>query len=178
MSYKTQRIVILTEAELRKTISRLTSQIIEKVKNLDNLLLVGIPTRGIELAKVLEKELLSKTGLKIRKGIIDPTFYRDDQSRVGTRLMKATDIPTPIEKQEIILIDDVIYTGRTIRASMDALYSWGRPQRVMLLVMVDRGHRELPIQPDFCGKKVPTSKNESIIVRLKNVDKEEGVFLE
>ena len=178
MSNKTQRIVILTEAELRKTISRLTSQIIEKVKNLDNLLLVGIPTRGIELAKVLEKELLSKTGLKIRKGIIDPTFYRDDQSRVGTRLMKATDIPTPIEKQEIILIDDVIYTGRTIRASMDALYSWGRPQRVMLLVMVDRGHRELPIQPDFCGKKVPTSKNESISVRLKNVDKEEGVFLE
>ena len=178
MSNKTQRIVILTEAELRKTISRLTSQIIEKVKNLDNLLLVGIPTRGIELAKVLEKELFSKTGLKIRKGIIDPTFYRDDQSRVGTRLIKATDIPTPIEKQEILLIDDVIYTGRTIRASIDALYSWGRPQRVMLLVMVDRGHRELPIQPDFCGKKVPTSKNESISVRLKNVDKEEGVFLE
>ena len=178
MSNKTQRIVILTEAELRKTISRLTSQIIEKVKNLDNLLLVGIPTRGIELAKVLEKELLSKTGLKIRKGIIDPTFYRDDQSRVGTRLIKATDIPTPIEKQEILLIDDVIYTGRTIRASIDALYSWGRPQRVMLLVMVDRGHRELPIQPDFCGKKVPTSNNESVSVRLKNVDKEEGVFLE
>jgi len=178
MSNKTQRIVILTEAELRKTISRLTSQIIEKVKNLDNLLLVGIPTRGIELAKVLEKELLSRTGLKIRKGIIDPTFYRDDQSRVGTRLIKATDIPTPIEKQEILLIDDVIYTGRTIRASMDALYSWGRPQRVMLLVMVDRGHRELPIQPDFCGKKVPTSNNESVSVRLKNVDKEEGVFLE
>ena len=178
MTNKTQRIVILTEAELRKTISRLTSQIIEKVKNLDNLLLVGIPTRGIELAKVLEEELFSKTGLKIRKGIIDPTFYRDDQSRVGTRLIKATDIPTPIEKQEILLIDDVIYTGRTIRASMDALYSWGRPQRVMLLVMVDRGHRELPIQPDFCGKKVPTSKNESISVRLKNVDKEEGVFLE
>ena len=178
MSNKTQRIVILTEAELRKTISRLTSQIIEKVKNLDNLLLVGIPTRGIELAKVLEKELFSKTGLKIRKGIIDPTFYRDDQSRVGTRLIKATDIPTPIEKQEILLIDDVIYTGRTIRASMDALYSWGRPQRVMLLVMVDRGHRELPIQPDFCGKKVPTSNNESVSVRLKNVDKEEGVFLE
>ena len=178
MSIKTQRIVILTEAELRKTISRLTSQIIEKVKNLDNLLLVGIPTRGIELAKVLEKELLSKTGLKIRKGIIDPTFYRDDQSRVGTRLIKATDIPTPIEKQEILLIDDVIYTGRTIRASIDALYSWGRPQRVMLLVMVDRGHRELPIQPDFCGKKVPTSNNESVSVRFKNVDKEEGVFLE
>ena len=178
MSNKSKRIVILSEVELRNTISRLTSEIIEKVKNLENLILVGIPTRGIDLAEVLAKELFFKTDLKIRKGIIDPTFYRDDQNRVGTRLIKATDIPTPIEKQEILLIDDVIYTGRTIRASIDSLYSWGRPQRVMLLVIIDRGHRELPIHPDFCGKKVPTSKNESISVRLKNIDKEEGVFLD
>jgi len=178
MPKNTKKIVILTEVELRKTLSRLTSEIIEKVKDLNNLLLVGIPTRGIELTKVLEKELFSKTGLRVRKGIIDPTFYRDDQNRVGTRLMEATDIPTPIENQEILLIDDVIYTGRTTRAAMDALYSWGRPQRIMLLVMVDRGHRELPIQPDFCGKKVPTSKNESISLRLNNIDNEEGVFLE
>ena len=178
MSKKTKKIVILTEEELRKTLSRLTSQIIEKVKNLENLLLVGIPTRGIDLAEVLEKELFHKTGVKIRKGIIDPTFYRDDQNRVGTRLIKATDIPMPIESKEILLIDDVIYTGRTIRAAIDALYSWGRPQRVLLLVMIDRGHRELPIQPDFCGKKVPTSKIESISLRLNNVDNEEGVFLE
>ena len=177
MSNKTKRIVILTEVELRKTLSRLTFEIIEKVRNLEKLLLVGIPTRGIYLAKVIEKELFSNTGVKIRRGIIDPTFYRDDQNRVGTRLIKATDIPIPIENQEILLIDDVIYTGRTIRAAMDALYSWGRPQRVMLLVMVDRGHRELPIQPDFCGKKVPTSKSESINLRLKNIDDEEGVFL-
>ena len=178
MSNKTKRIEILNEIELRKTLSRLTSEIIEKVQNLDNLLLVGIPTRGIYLAEVLEKELSSKTGSKIGKGIIDPTFYRDDQNRVGTRLMKATDIPSPIEKHEILLIDDVIYTGRTIRAAMDALYSWGRPKRVMLLVMVDRGNRELPIQPDFCGKKVPTSKKENISLCLNNVDNEEGVFLE
>ena len=178
MSNKTKRIVILSEVEIKKTISRLTFEIIEKVKNLDNLLLVGIPTRGVDLAEVLEKELLTKTGITIRKGIIDPTFYRDDQNRVGTRLMQAADIPTPIEKQEILLIDDVIYTGRTIRAAMDALYSWGRPQRVMLLVMVDRGHRELPIQPDFCGKRVPTSKIESVSLRLNNIDNEEGVFLE
>ena len=178
MPIKNKRIVILSEVELKKTIARLTSEIIEKVKNLDNLLLVGIPTRGIDLAEVLEKELCFKTGLKIKKGTIDPTLYRDDQHRVGTRLIKATDIPTPIEKQEILLIDDVIYTGRTIRAAMDALYSWGRPKRVLLLVMVDRGHRELPIHPDFCGKKVITSKNESICLRLKNVDNEEGVFLE
>ena len=178
MTNKTKRVTILTEVELRNTISRLTSEIIEKVKNLDKLLLVGIPTRGIDLVNVLEKELFSKTGVKIKKGIIDPTFYRDDQNRVGTRIIKATDIPTPIEKQEIILIDDVIYTGRTIRAAMDALYSWGRPRRVMLLVMIDRGHRELPIHPDFCGKKVPTSRKESISLRLNNVDNEEGVFLE
>ena len=178
MSNRTKRIVILDEVELRKTLSRLTSEIIEKVKNLDNLLLVGIPTRGIDIAEVLEKELICKTGIKVKKGTIDPTFYRDDQNRVGTRLIKVTDIPTPIEKQEILLVDDVIYTGRTIRAAIDALYSWGRPRRVMLLVMIDRGHRELPIQPDFCGKRVPTSKNESISLRLNNVDNEEGVFLE
>ena len=178
MSNKTKRIEILSEVEIKKTISRLTFEIIEKVKNLDNLLLVGIPTRGIDLSEVLGKELLSQTGIKIRKGIIDPTFYRDDQNRVGTRIIKATDIPTPIEKQEILLVDDVIYTGRTIRAAIDALYSWGRPQKVMLLVMVDRGHRELPIQPDFCGKKVPTRRNENIYLRLNNVDNEEGVFLE
>ena len=178
MSNKTKRIVILTEVELKKTLSRLTFEIIENVRNLEKLLLIGIPTRGIDLAKVIEKELFSKTGVKIKRGIIDPTFYRDDQNRVGTRLIKATDIPIPIEEQEILLIDDVIYTGRTIRAAMDALYSWGRPHRVMLLVMVDRGHRELPIQPDFCGKKVPTNKSESINLRLNNVDNEEGVFLE
>ena len=153
MSNKTKRTVILTELELKKTLSRLTSEIIKKVKNLDKLLLVGIPTRGIALAEVLEKELFSKTGVKIRKGIIDPTFYRDDQNRVGTRLIKATDIPTPIERQEILLIDDVIYTGRTIRAAMDALYSWGRPQRVMLLVMVDRGHRDYLFSRIFVVKK-------------------------
>ena len=178
MSNKEKRIAILTEVQLKETLSRLTSEIIDKVKNLENLLLVGIPTRGIDLAKALEKELLFKTGIKIRNGSIDPTFYRDDQNRVGTRLIKATDIPIPIEKKEILLIDDVIYTGRTIRAAMDALYSWGRPQKVMLLVMVDRGHRELPIHPDFCGKKVITSKHESVSLRLNNIDSEEGVFIE
>ena len=178
MPSRTKRVIVLSEVELRKTISRLATEIIAKVQNLDNLILVGIPTRGIDLAEVLIKELFSKTGIRIRKGIIDPTFYRDDQNRVGTRLIKATDIPIPIEKQDILLIDDVIYTGRTIRAAMDALCSWGRPKRVMLLVMVDRGHRELPIQPDFLGKRVPTSKNESISLRLNNIDNEEGVFLE
>ena len=178
MSNKGKKIVILTEVELQKTLSRLTYEIIEKVTSIDDLLLVGVPTRGVDLAEVLEKEMFSKTGINVSRGVIDPTFYRDDQNRVETRLMKATDIPTPIEQKEIVLIDDVIYTGRTIRAAIDALYSWGRPKKIMLLVMVDRGHRELPIQPDFCGRRVPTSKNEIISLRLKKVDGEEGVFLE
>ena len=178
MSNPDKRIVILTEYELRKTLSRLTFEIIERVSNIDNLLLIGIPTRGVHHAEVLGKEMKTITGEDIQSGIIDPTFYRDDQNRVGTRLKKATNIPTTIEKKDIVLIDDVICTGRTIRAAIDSLLSWGRPKRIMLLVMVDRGNRELPIQPDFCGTRVPTSKNESISLRLKQVDDEEGVFLE
>ena len=178
MSNLDKRIVILNEEELRKTISRLTFEIIEKTSNLDNLLLVGIPTRGVHLAEVLRKEMFAKTGVNVKRGIIDPTFYRDDQNRVGTRLIEATDIPTSIEKKDVVLIDDVIYTGRTTRAAMEALHSWGRPNKVMLLVMVDRGHRELPIQPDFCGRKVPTSKKETINLCLKKVDGEEGIFLD
>ena len=178
MSKPDKRIIILNEDELRKTFSRLTYEIIEKISSLDNLLLVGIPTRGVHLAEVLRKEIFTKTGVNVKKGIIDPTFYRDDQDRVGTRLIEATDIPTSIEKKEIVLIDDVIYTGRTIRAAMDALLTWGRPNKVMLLVMIDRGHRELPIQPDFYGRKVPTSKKETIQLCLKQVDGEEGIFLD
>jgi len=178
MSNLDKRIVILTEDELRKTFFRLTSEIIEKILDLDNLLLVGIPTRGVHIAEVLRKEMFSKTGVNVKTGIIDPTFYRDDQNRVGTRLIEATDIPTSIEKKDIVLVDDVIYTGRTIRAAMDALLSWGRPKSVMLLVMIDRGHRELPIQPDFCGRNVPTSRKETIYLCLKEVDGKEGIFLD
>ena len=178
MSNPNKKIIVLNENELRKTFSRLTFEVIEKISNLENLLLVGIPTRGVHIAEVLRKEISDKTGVDIKKGIIDPTFYRDDQNRVGTRLIEATDFPTSIEKKDIVLIDDVIYTGRTIRAAIDALLLWGRPKRVMLLVMIDRGHRELPIQPDFCGRKVPTSKKEIIHVCLKQVDGEEGVFID
>ncbi len=178
MSNPNKKIIILNENELRKTFSRLTFEVIENISYLENLLLVGIPTRGVHIAEVLRKEISDKTGVDVKKGIIDPTFYRDDQNRVGTRLIEATDFPTSIEKKDIVLIDDVIYTGRTIRAAIDALLLWGRPKRVMLLVMIDRGHRELPIQPDFCGRKVPTSKKEIIHVRLKQFDGEEGVFLD
>jgi len=178
MLNKEKKIIILTDVELKKTLSRLTFEIIENVENIDDLLLIGIPTRGVHLAEVLQKEIFSRTGINVSKGIIDPTLYRDDQNKVGTRLIKASEITIPIEKKEILLIDDVIFTGRTIRASMNAIYSWGRPRKIMLLVMIDRGNRELPIQPDFCGRKVPTSQNEIINLRLKEIDGEEGVFLE
>ncbi len=173
-----KRIAILNDVELKKTLSRLTFEMIEHLTKLDDLILVGIPTRGVYLAEVLGQEVFSKTGIKVATGTIDPTFYRDDQDRVATRLIKPTDIPIPIESKEIVLVDDVLYTGRTIRAAIDAIYSWGRPKKIMLLVMVDRGHRELPIQPDFCGRKVPTSKDETINLCLKTVDGEDGVFLQ
>ena len=178
MSNPDKRIIILSENELRKTLSRLTFEIIEKISDLDNLLLVGIPTRGVHVAEALRKEMFTKTGVNVNTGVIDPTFYRDDQNRVGTRLIEATDFPTSIEKKDIVLIDDVIYTGRTIRAAIEALLLWGRPKSIMLLVMIDRGHRELPIQPDFCGRKVPTSTKETVHLFLKEVDGEEGIFLD
>tara|TARA_Y100000589_G_scaffold20491_1_gene16873 strand:+ start:4018 stop:4560 length:543 start_codon:yes stop_codon:yes gene_type:complete len=177
MSNKEKRIEILTKIELKNTIHRLSSEIIDRVSNVEDMLLMGIPTRGVYLSDVLASKIKEIFGIKVRKGIIDPTFYRDDQSRISTRLIKSTNIPFTLENKQIILIDDVIYTGRTIRAALDALNSWGRPKKIMLLVMVDRGNRELPIQPDFCGKKLKTDKTESIELRLDLIDNEEGVFL-
>ena len=172
------RLEILSKEELARTLTRLASQIIEHTSDSKKLLLLGIPTRGIQLAEVLASELEAKIGHKIEQGVIDPTFYRDDLVRVGTRMSTSTDISSSLEGRQVVLVDDVIFTGRTVRAAIESLQPWGRPQKVMLLVMVDRsGHRELPIQPDFCGRKVPTKKRESIELRLKELDGEEGVFL-
>tara|TARA_B100000945_G_scaffold320372_1_gene330260 strand:+ start:283 stop:828 length:546 start_codon:yes stop_codon:yes gene_type:complete len=177
MSNPEKRIEILTKDELRKTISRLTSEIVERISLTEDIVFMGIPTRGVHLSEVLATSMYEQAGIKVNKGIIDPTFHRDDQSRVSTRSIKATAIPSSLENKEVVLIDDVIYTGRTIRAALEALNLWGRPRKIMLLVMIDRGNRELPIQPDFCGRNVPTSKNESIELRLELEDGEEGVFL-
>ena len=172
-----ERVEILSELELDRTLARLASQVLETINDAKDLLLIGIPTRGVHLSKVLAKELESISGCKIDQGILDPTFYRDDLKRVGTRVVQPTDLPSPIEGREVVLVDDVIFTGRTVRAALEALQTWGRPKRVMLLVMVDRGHREVPIQPDFCGREVPTRRTESIELRLTDIDGEEGVFL-
>ena len=171
-----ERIEILSERELGLTLSRLASQVLESAEDSRRLMLLGIPTRGVQLSRVLARELERLTGHAISQGAIDPTFHRDLE-RIGTRLPQLTTLPTSIEDRQVILVDDVIFTGRTVRAALEAMQSWGRPQRVMLLAMVDRGHRELPIQPDFCGRVVPTRRSETIELRLRDVDGEEGVFL-
>lgn len=172
-----QRLEILSAADLRRTFKRLASQVLEGVADSRDLLLLGIPTRGVALARVLAVELEQVCGHPIDQGSLDPTFHRDDLDRVGTRLVEATSLPAAIDGRQVVLVDDVIFTGRTVRAALEALQTWGRPQRVFLLAMVDRGHRELPIQPDFCGRVVPTSRQESIALCLESIDGEEGVFL-
>ena len=172
-----KEIEILSNKELDRTIKRLASQILEKIPNISSLLLIGIPTRGVYLSKLLAIYLEELSGQIVENGCLDPTFHRDDLSRVGTRIAPATDLPSTVDNREVVLIDDVIYTGRTIKAALEALHSWGRAKRVMLVAMVDRGHREVPIQPDFCGCQVPTSKDESIDLRLNEIDGEEGVYL-
>ena len=172
-----KEVEILSKKELDRTIKRLASQILEKVPNTSSLLLVGIPTRGVNLSRLLAKYLEELTGQPVENGCLDPTFHRDDLERVGTRVAQVTDLPSTVDGREVVLVDDVIYTGRTIKAALEALYSWGRAKRVTLLAMIDRGHREVPIQPDFCGRVVPTSKDETIDLRLREVDGEEGIFL-
>jgi len=168
---------LLSEAELSRTLDRLASQVLESAGDGTSLLLLGIPTRGVSLARVLADRLATLCSQAIDCGSIDPTFHRDDLERIGTRLVEPTQLPTGVEGRHVVLIDDVIFTGRTVRAALESLHTWGRPKRVQLLVMVDRGHRELPIQPDFCGRVVPTTRQESIQLCLRPVDGEEGVFL-
>jgi pyrimidine operon attenuation protein/uracil phosphoribosyltransferase len=168
---------ILSADELGRTLNRLASQVLESAADSHQLVLLGIPTRGVALAEVLAQRLEALCGHPIACGSLDPTFHRDDLDRIGTRLATPTQLPADLEGRDLVLVDDVIFTGRTVRAALEALQAWGRPRRVRLLVMVDRGHRELPIQPDFCGRVVPTSRQELIALCLQSIDQEEGVFL-
>ena len=172
-----KKVEILSEKELSLTLKRLASQVLESVPNPNSLLLLGIPTRGIHLAKVLARNLEVIAGQPIDFGSLDHTFHRDDLLIGGARVAQPTDLPSSVDERNVVLVDDVIFTGRTIRAALEALQGWGRAKKVFLLTMVDRGHREVPIQPDFCGRKVPSRKDELIELRLKEVDEEEGVFL-
>jgi pyrimidine operon attenuation protein/uracil phosphoribosyltransferase len=172
-----ERVEILSAGELGRTLNRLASQMLESVADSRQLILLGIPTRGVALARVLADRLEELCGHPLDCGSLDPTFHRDDLERIGTRLTTPTELPASLDGREVVLVDDVIFTGRTVRAALEALQAWGRPRRVRLLAMVDRGHRELPIQPDFCGRVVPTSRQEVIALCLQSIDGEEGVFL-
>lgn len=172
-------------AGLNRTLSRLAHEILESNRGIDNLVVVGIRTRGVQLAQRLIERIESVEGRKLPLGSLDVTLYRDDLayrqdallSRTKQSRIQATDIPFDLEGKVVILVDDVIYTGRTIRAAMDALMDFGRPAKIRLAVMIDRGHRELPIRPDFVGKEVITTPGEEVRVQLANVDGVDGVLL-
>ena len=168
---------ILSDSEIRRTITRLASQIIEKSENLTQIILLGIHTRGVPLAQLLAQQIEMLENITVAVGAIDVTFYRDDLDRIQTRTPAKTEIPVDLTGKTVILVDDVIYKGRTIRAALNAVIEYGRPEKIRLLVLVDRGHRELPIHPDFIGKKLPTAKEEQVKVYLQDIDGKDAVEL-
>jgi pyrimidine operon attenuation protein / uracil phosphoribosyltransferase len=172
-----QIIQILSTEELRRTVNRLASQIIESSSDLSSLVLLGIPTRGVPLAAIIAKQIKTLENIDVPTGAIDITAYRDDLDRKPLRALGQTHIPSDLHNKFVVLIDDVIYSGRTIGASLSAIKDYGRPQAVRLAVLVDRGHRELPIHPDFVGKVLPTSKDEQVKVFLQDSDGRDAVEL-
>lgn len=173
--------IILDEQAIRRGITRVAHEIIERNKGIDNCVLVGIKTRGIYLAKRLAERIEQIEGASIPVGDIDITLYRDDltvKSKSEEPIIQGTDIPVNISGMKVILVDDVLYTGRTVRAALDALIDLGRPEQIQLAVLIDRGHRELPIRPDYVGKNVPTSKSELIVAKLSEVDEVDQVTIE
>lgn len=169
---------ILDEQAIQRTITRLAHEILEKNKGAENIALVGIQTRGEFLANRIKIKLNEIEGVAVPTGVLNITLYRDDvRVKLKQPEVKATNILFDITDKDIILIDDVLYTGRTVRAAMDALTDLGRYSSIQLLVLIDRGHRELPIKADYVGKNVPTSIDEEIRVKLKEVDGEDAVYL-
>ena len=171
--------VVLTEDDISRSLKRIAHEIIEAVPTADSVLLLGIPTRGVHLANRLAQLLSSLTpGFQVSLGVLDVTMYRDDFVDAG-RSIAQTQIPSSgLDRQAVILVDDVLFSGRTIRAALDAIVDYGRPSQVKLAVLVDRGHRELPIRPDFIGKNLPTSSQERVSVRLAEVDGSDEVVIE
>jgi pyrimidine operon attenuation protein / uracil phosphoribosyltransferase len=170
---------ILTPDEMRRAVVRISHEIVEKQGGTADLVLVGIQRRGVPLAGRIADAIATNEGDRPPTGALDITFHRDDRAlRGGQPVVKATDIPFELEGRTVVLVDDVLFTGRTVRAAMDALVELGRPQAVRLAVLVDRGHRELPIRADHVGKNVPTSREEVVRVRLEEVDGEDGVAIE
>ena len=169
---------LMSASEIERTLVRLAHEIVEKNDGAANLGLVGIKRRGIPLAERLAKMISNIEKQPVDVGVLDISFYRDDLSTAGPRpIVKPGDLGFDVNGRDIILMDDVLYTGRTMRAALDALFSHGRPKSVQLLVLIDRGHRELPIQATFTGRMVPTSRREIIEVKLNEVDGQEQVLL-
>lgn len=174
----TQHRVILDHDAIRRALTRIAHEIIEKNKGIEDSVLVGVKTRGIFLAQRLAEKIKQIENQEIPVGELDITLYRDDlthKSEDQQPILKGSQLPVNITGKKVILVDDVLYTGRTVRAGLDALIDHGRPEVIQLAVLVDRGHRELPIRPDFVGKNVPTSKEELIAVHLQEVDEMDQV---
>lgn len=169
---------IIDDRTFQRTVTRLAHEILERNKGTEKLALVGIRTRGAHLAERIRHEIEQIEGFRLPLGILDITLYRDDfRQRLKQPIVQQTDIRFEIDEMTIVLVDDVLYTGRTTRAALEALMSFGRPERIQLAVLVDRGHRELPIKADYVGKNIPTSIGEEIQVKMKEVDDEDCVLL-
>jgi pyrimidine operon attenuation protein/uracil phosphoribosyltransferase len=178
LNHLREKAQIMSASEIERTIVRLAHEIVEKNNGVSNIGLVGIERRGVPLAQRLAKILSRIEKIEVPVGTLDITLYRDDLSAVGHRPeVRPRKMEFDIQDKNIILVDDVLYTGRTTRAALDALFDHGRPRRIQLLVLVDRGHRELPIEAGFVGRKVQTTENEMIEVRLQEIDATEKVLL-
>ena len=171
--------VLMDDEAMRRALMRIAHEILERNAGVEELALVGIRTRGVPIAKRIAENIEAIEGKKVLVGLLDITLYRDDLSTVAQQpVVHRTEIDFDVTSKTLVLIDDVLYTGRTVRAALDAIVDLGRPSSIQLAVLVDRGHRELPIRADFVGKNVPTSRNEVIHVGLKEVDDKDEVILQ
>jgi pyrimidine operon attenuation protein/uracil phosphoribosyltransferase len=178
MSPTREKTQLMSASEIERTLVRLAHEILEKSADLDKLAFIGIRRRGVPLAQRLARKIEELEKRRVPVGVLDINLYRDDLSTVGAKpVLNATEIPFDVQGKDIVLTDDVLYTGRTVRAALDALFDHGRPARVQLLALIDRGHRELPIEARYVGRKVPTSRNEIIEVKFQEIDGMEKVLL-
>ena len=170
--------VVMTPGDIKRSLARIAHENIERNKTAEHLVLVGMHTRGVPLAKRLAANMEELEGLKLPVGALDISLYRDDLASLNPQpTVQRTDIPVNVDGKSVILVDDVLYTGRSIRAAMDALIDLGRPRSIQLAVLVDRGHRELPVRADYVGKNIPSSKDEEILVQLAETDSVDGVVI-
>ncbi len=169
---------VMEGADIRRAVRRIAHEIVERNRGAEGTVLVGIHTRGVPLADRIAAAISEFEEVKVPVGTLDIGLYRDDLDRRPTTSLEATNVPVDISERTVVLVDDVLYTGRTIRAALDALSDLGRPAAVQLAVLVDRGHRQLPIRPDYVGKNLPSAAHERVTVRLGELDEEEGVWID